>query len=146
MTTDETPIDKPKKNNCLYIRYRKSKLPSREEVRKLHRNIIDVRFPRQKSARYDFVFILLLVMIHFLYLIIFFSRFCHIEFENEEAAQEALKDVLEKHSKEVIVKKYASHNERLLSKKKPSVDKDSLAKQDSSKETEEEISIDPSNW
>ena len=31
-------------------------------------------------------------------------------------------------------------------KKKPSVDKDSLAKQDSSKETEEEISIDPSNW
>lgn len=40
------------KDNYLFIRYRHGKLPSRDEIRLLHPNIIDVRFPRQKSAKY----------------------------------------------------------------------------------------------
>ena len=48
-----TASDKEKiKENCLYIRYRNRKLPSREEIRKLHRKIVDVRLPRQKNAKY----------------------------------------------------------------------------------------------
>ncbi len=40
-----------KKENCLFIRYRHRKLPSRDEIRRLHPSIIDVRLPRQKSAK-----------------------------------------------------------------------------------------------
>ena len=42
-----------KNNNWLYIRYRNRNLPSREEIRKLHGGIVDVRFPRQKHVRYS---------------------------------------------------------------------------------------------
>ncbi len=42
-----------RKENCLFVRYRNCKPPSRDEIRLLHPNIIDVRFPRQKSAKYD---------------------------------------------------------------------------------------------
>ena len=39
------------RENCLFLRYKNCKPPSRDEVRLLHPNIIDVRYPRQKSAR-----------------------------------------------------------------------------------------------
>lgn len=52
-TSDVSNEDK--KNNWLYIRYRNRSLPSREEIRKLHCGIVDVRFPRQKHVRYGWL-------------------------------------------------------------------------------------------
>ena len=51
----KTPMKHSKKlhkEKCLFLRYKHRKPPSREEVRLLHPNIIDVRFPRQKSSKY----------------------------------------------------------------------------------------------
>lgn len=48
----KTETLKNKENgNFLFLRYLHCKPPAREIVRKLHPSIIDVRYPRQKSAK-----------------------------------------------------------------------------------------------
>lgn len=66
--------DKSKKH-IIYARFDR-KPPAREEIRLLNPAIIDVRFPRQKSAKFVF-----------------------LEFENDEAASLALKELKKAHKK-----------------------------------------------
>ncbi|XP_057378357.1 uncharacterized protein LOC130700329 [Daphnia carinata] len=78
------------KDNCILIRYRHRKLPSRDEIRLLHPNIIDVRTPRQKTA-----------------------KFCQLEFESKEAAIDALRKLRKTQTEELALIQY-------LGKKTPS--------------------------
>ncbi|KAI9553614.1 hypothetical protein GHT06_021536 [Daphnia sinensis] len=71
------------KDNCLLIRYRHQKLPSRDEIRLLHPNIIDVRTPRQKTA-----------------------KFCQLEFESKEAAIDALRKLRKTKTEELALIQY----------------------------------------
>jgi hypothetical protein len=91
------------KDNCLFIRYRHDKLPARDEVRLLHPNIIDVRFPRQKTAKY---YTYNIYTIKLAYKSKYLCRFCHLEFENCESAIEALRKIKKTHKEELSVIQY----------------------------------------
>lgn len=88
-----------KKDSCVYVRYRQGKPPIRDEIRLLHPGIIDVRYPRQKSAKYGHIFFSIIDFTSFSY-----SRFCHLEFESKEAAIEGAKQMKIAHGKKMLIK------------------------------------------
>ncbi|KAK4013133.1 hypothetical protein OUZ56_025372 [Daphnia magna] len=111
------------KDSCLLIRYRHRKLPSRDEIRLLHPNIIDVRTPRQKTA-----------------------KFCQLEFESKEAAIDALRKLRKTQTEELALiqylgKKTPNKPSTALASTKSSVEENQSENNTSDDDCEEETSI-----